>query len=80
MLIQTAHVLKEKSVIPTLFAIANTSIEKSKLYKSYINPTTDFPCELPVCSSESDWEGLNTGSGKFNLRTRGSNDSLYNTV
>lgn len=74
MLIQMAHVLKEKSVIPILFAIANTSIEKSKLDKS------DFPCELPVCSSESDWEGLNTGSGKFNLRTRGSNDSLYNTV
>lgn len=73
MLIQTAHVLKEKSVIPILFAIANTSIEK-------VSWTTDFPCELPVCSSESDWEGLNTGSGKFNLRTRGSNDSLYNTV
>lgn len=34
MLIQMAHVFKEKSVIPILFAIANTSIEKSKLDKS----------------------------------------------
>lgn len=40
----------------------------------------DFFCEFLVCLSELDWEGLNIGSGKFNLRIRGSNDSFYNIV
>lgn len=70
-----------KRKIPHPYIICHCEHQhRIKYVVQVLNPTTDFPCELPVCSSETDWEELNTGSRKFNLRTRGSNDSLYNTV